>query len=107
MEFRDLIQRAMQIREQYAELETSRYGRPWTNEEIALGFVGDVGDLVQLIQTVEGVRNIPNAEEKLPHELADCLWSVIVLAEHYGIDLEKSFLQAMFEIELYIKHERE
>ena len=49
MEFRDLIQRAMQIRGQYAEWETGRYGRAWTDEEIALGFVGDVGDLVKLV----------------------------------------------------------
>jgi hypothetical protein len=48
MEFRDLIQRAIDIRQQYAELEQTKYGRAWTNEEVALGFVGDVGDLMKL-----------------------------------------------------------
>lgn len=103
MEFRELIQRAMQIREQYAELEKSRYGRTWTDEEIALGFMGDVGDLAKLILAREGVRAIPDADAKLAHELADCLWSVIVLAEHAGINLEQAFMGTMDEIETHIQ----
>jgi NTP pyrophosphatase (non-canonical NTP hydrolase) len=99
MEFRELIQRAMQIRERYAEFETARYGRSWTDEEIALGFVGDVGDLAKLVIARNGVRAIPDADAKLAHELADCLWSVIVLAGHYDIDLEQAFVQTMNEIE--------
>src|SRR5688572_2913308 len=107
MEFHELIQRAMQIREQYEKLETGRYGRSWTDEEIALGFMGDVGDLAKLILAREGVRAIPDAEAKLAHELADCLWSVIVLSQHYGIDLEKAFMGTMDEIEAHIKMQGE
>ena len=32
-----------------------------------------------------GVRDIPDARRKLEHELADCLWSVLVLADAYGV----------------------
>ena len=103
MELRDLIRRAIEIRGQYAEWETGRYGRPWTDEEIALGFVGDVGDLTKLILARSGVRAIPDADAKLAHELADCLWSVIVLAEHFGIDLEAAFLKTMDELEVHLK----
>jgi NTP pyrophosphatase (non-canonical NTP hydrolase) len=103
MELRDLIERAMQIRQQYAEWETARYGRAWTDEEIALGFVGDVGDLAKLILARQGVRAIPDADAKLVHELADCLWSVIVLSEHFGIDLEAAFLNTMDELESHLK----
>ena len=74
MEFRELEQRALSIRGRYASLEERRYGRAWTREEIALGFVGDVGDLMKLALAREGVRAIPDAAEKLAHELADCLW---------------------------------
>lgn len=42
-----LIQRAMSVREQYANLEEIKYGRSWTREEVAAGFVGDVGDLMK------------------------------------------------------------
>lgn len=106
MEFTDVMRRAAEIRALYAEFEEIKYGRSWTNEELALGFVGDVGDLAKLVQTMEGVRGIPDAKEKLEHELADCLWSVIVLAQAYEVDLEAAFLKAMDEIEGHLLAER-
>ena len=98
MEFAELMRRAAKIREQYAKFEEAKYGRSWTDEELALGFVGDVGDLMKLVQTMNGVRGIPNAKEKLEHELADCLWSVIVLAQAHEVDLEAAFLKTMDEL---------
>ncbi|MEM7127050.1 MAG: MazG nucleotide pyrophosphohydrolase domain-containing protein [Chloroflexota bacterium] len=105
MEFAQLTQRANEIRQQYAAMEKQRYGRTWTDEEIALGFVGDVGDLVKLVQAMNGVRDIPDVWDKLQHELADCLWSVLTLAREYEIDLEKAFLQTMDELEANISSE--
>jgi len=102
VEYRDLLQRAIEIRRQYAKLEQMRYGRSWTSEEVALGFVGDVGDLVKLVMAESGVRDIPDARQKLEHELADCLWSVLVLADAYGVDLERAFMQTMDELERHI-----
>src|SRR4051812_47656879 len=99
MELQSLIQRALEIRRQYAEQERATYGRAWTTEEIALGFVGDVGDLMKLVVACAGVREIPDAKARLAHELADCLWSVLVLADGYGIDLEQEFLRTMNELE--------
>lgn len=103
MEFQSLVERALEIRRRYEAIETARYGRSWTDEELALGLVGDVGDLVKLVQARNGVRNIPDADAKLAHELADCLWSVIVLADIYGIDLERVFLKTMNELEEHLK----
>ncbi len=102
MEFQTLTKRAAEIRKLYEAFEQKQYGRAWTDEELALGFVGDVGDLVKLVQAKNGIRNIPNVDEKLAYELADCLWSVIVLAEAYGVDLESAFLQTMDELEKHI-----
>lgn len=99
MQFSALAKRAVAIRKQYEAVEKRTYGRSWTNEEITLGFVGDVGDLVKLIQAHNGVRNIPNHKQKLAHELADCLWSVIVLANDVDIDLEQAFVNTMDELE--------
>jgi NTP pyrophosphatase (non-canonical NTP hydrolase) len=99
MQVQELVQRAAEIRRQYAKLEQKRYGRSWTSEEIALGFVGDVGDLVKLVMAASGVREIPDARRKLEHELADCLWSVLVLADAHGVDLERAFLRTMDELE--------
>lgn len=103
MDFRQLIDRAIEIRKQYSEKEKTLYGSSWTNEEIALGFVGDVGDLAKLVIAENGKRNIPNSKEKLEHELADCLWSIIVLADMHKVSLEETFLKTMDEIELHIK----
>jgi len=99
MDFQKIIERAIEIRGQYEEKEKQLYGSSWTSEEIALGFVGDVGDLAKLVIAENGKRNIANSKEKLEHELADCLWSVIVLANVHGIDLETSFINTMNELE--------
>jgi NTP pyrophosphatase (non-canonical NTP hydrolase) len=99
MEFQKLMQRAIEIRKQYEAKEKQLYGSSWTNEELALGFVGDVGDLAKLIMAVGGKRNIADSKAKLKHELADCLWSVIVLANVHGVDLENSFIDTMDELE--------
>ena len=102
MQFRELEQRALAIRGQYASLERRLYGRAWTREEIALGFVGDVGDLMKLALAREGMRAIRDAAEKLAHELADCLWSLLVLADAYEVDLQQAFLRTMDELEAYL-----
>jgi NTP pyrophosphatase (non-canonical NTP hydrolase) len=102
MEFDDLIQRAMDIRQRYARWEQAQYGRSWTREEVAMGLVGDVGDLLKIVMAVGGMRSIPDAEQKLSHELADCLWSVLVLSRMYGVDLERAFLRTMDALEQHI-----
>jgi NTP pyrophosphatase (non-canonical NTP hydrolase) len=102
MQFHALRQRALEIRRGYAALEQAKYGRSWTDEEVALGFVGDVGDLMKWIAAANGVRDIPDARQKLAHELADCLWSILVLADAHGIDLERAFMRTMDELEQHI-----
>lgn len=101
-DFAELIDRASKVRELYAKYEKLQYGRSWTREEIMLGFVGDVGDLAKLALANEGVRHIDDSQSKIAHELSDRLWSIIVLAELYDIDLEAAFLQTMDELESYL-----
>ena len=104
MDFQHVVKRAIEIRKQYEEKEKHLYGSSWTSEEIALGFVGDVGDLAKLVIAENGKRNIANSRDKLEHELADCLWSVIVLANVHGIDLENSFLNTMDDLEKHLSN---
>ena len=105
MELQSIIDRAMTIRHLYEKKERQLYGSPWTSEEVALGFVGDVGDLAKLIVAENGKRNIPDSKAKLEHELADCLWSVIVLAHQHGVDLETAFTKTMNELETRLSGE--
>lgn len=86
---------ARDVRAQYAELEQVRHGRSWSTEEVMLGLVGDVGDLAKLVQAKAGVREHPDLDPALAHELADCLWAVLTLAEAYEVDLESAFTDTM------------
>jgi NTP pyrophosphatase (non-canonical NTP hydrolase) len=95
MDFPLLQAKARAVRAQYAEMEVARYGRAWTTEEIMLGFLGDVGDLAKLVQGKAGVRPRDDLDTALAHELADCLWSVLILADAYDVDLEAAFVQTM------------
>jgi NTP pyrophosphatase (non-canonical NTP hydrolase) len=95
MEFGEMVGKARLVREKYAAVEARRYARSWSREELMLGFVGDVGDLAKLVQGKEGVRARDDLDAALAHELADCLWSVMVLADAYEVDLESAFLQTM------------
>ena len=98
MQFNDLIRKAKEVRQVYERYEKDVLGKTWNRENIAEGLVGDVGDLMKLVMAKEGLRQIDNVDEKLAHELSDCLWSIIMLAELYDIDLERSFLKTMDEI---------
>lgn len=102
MDFQEITKRALSIRSQYVEFEKQHYGASWTNEEIALGLIGDVGDLAKFVMAESGRRGIPESKSKLAHELADCLWSIIVLANNHNIDLEKSFLETMDTLERHL-----
>ena len=93
MQFSEIIQRAKQIREEYAELEKKQDGKEWTKEQLMQGFMKDVEDLKTILSS-ETINN-----EKLAHELSDCLWSVIILADKYNIDLEASFTKTMDELD--------
>lgn len=45
-----------------------------------------------------GLRDMDNVDAKLAHELADCLWSVLVLADKYKVDLAAEFMKTMDEL---------
>lgn len=105
MKLSDLEKSALQLNELYEQLEIKKYGRIWTTEELTLGFVGDVGDLAKLIQANAGIRDIDDCKAKLGHELSDCLWSIIVLANKCGVDLEAEFVRNTNELIEYVSSE--
>ena len=99
MDITVLQAKALRVERLYDRLNEARGERVWTATDLALGFVGDVGDLVEQVQAAEGARTLPGGREALEHELADCLWSVLVLAEHYDIDLQAAFTATMDRLE--------
>ena len=99
--FGDLQQQAMEIRQKYNELNKAHGHEQWDARAYAMGFVGDVGDLLKLVMAAEHFRDVKgdgDVTEKLQHELGDCLWSLFVIADHYGVSLEQAFQGTMAEL---------
>ncbi|HEX8182397.1 MAG TPA: hypothetical protein VF575_02230 [Candidatus Saccharimonadales bacterium] len=94
-DIQDLMRRAEEIRQKYEESNAKNGLEAWRIRDYAMGFGGDFGDLMKLVMAKENLRGISDVDAKLGHELADCLWSLFVIANHYGIDLEKEFLGTM------------
>ena len=103
MQFRELVERAKTVQEGYRNLNQTKGFRPWTTAEYMQGFVGDVGDLTKLIMAKNNYRANENIDEKIAHELADCMWSIMVLASELGVDLETEFNRTMDELEERVK----
>lgn len=97
-----MAKQARSVRTRFAQFEERRYGRQWSPEEIMLGLVGDVGDLAKLVQGQAGVRPAAHLDAKLAHELADCLWAVITLADLYAVDLETAFGSTMADLHRWL-----
>jgi len=99
MDIKELTKRAIEIRGKLAVLEQKKHGRAWTRSEIAQGFVSDVGDFMKLVMAKDGLRDIENIDNELKYELADCLWSILILAKEYDIDIEDAFVGTMDHLE--------
>ncbi|MCC3773336.1 nucleotide pyrophosphohydrolase [Streptomyces sp. UNOB3_S3] len=98
MDLAEMQQRAVEIHGLYDELNR-RERRVWRRDEFLVGFMGDVGDLAKLIMAEEGARQAPGGRAALEHELADCLWSVLILAYLYDVDLAGASRRTMTELE--------
>ncbi len=107
MKFEDLMNRAIEIRAKYDWLNQSKRGVVWNEQQLMAGFVGDVGDLSKIIMAKSGLRAMDEVDAKLAHELSDCLWSILVLASKYKIDLASEFQKTMDELDKRIKKEME
>lgn len=101
-DIKDLMQRAEDIRAKYEEFNAKNGKEAWRIRDYAMGFVGDVGDLQKLVMAKENLRDIEDVDVKLGHEIADCLWALLVIANYYGVDLPTEFEKTMQTIETRI-----
>jgi NTP pyrophosphatase (non-canonical NTP hydrolase) len=99
MELRTMHARARSVALLYDRRNIRKFGKTWTSGDFATGFAGDVGDLCKVVQSIEGIRDAPAAHPGVAHELADCLWSVLTLADRLGVDLEEAFTTTMDDLE--------
>lgn len=98
MEYKDIQEKALTVRELYRQKNKEEGNNEWDAAAYMQGFVGDVGDLSKLIMARNGLRYKDDVDDKIKHELADCLWSILVLADELDVDLEQAFCDTMEEI---------
>ncbi len=106
-QFSDLSAKATAIRDHYNELQVADGNKLWNAQDRMAGFVGDVGDLSKLIMVKHGLRRGPeNIDDALEHELSDCLWSIMVIADELNIDLEQAFTKWVDQMHARIEREK-
>lgn len=99
MEITAATAKATSLAALFDRLNEANGQKAWSGLDLALGFVGDVGDLVRQVQAAENVRTYPGGREALEHELADCLWSVLMLADRYDVDLVAAYEKTTTQLE--------
>ncbi|WP_242841117.1 MazG-like protein [Clostridium akagii] len=89
--FSNIIERSIKIRENYHKLENQYHGKEWTVEEDALAFLTDAGLVGRL--TMAQQNRWPqggDTVDDLEHKLSECIWWLIVLADRMDIDISTS-----------------
>jgi len=70
-------------------------GKGWTPFVMITDLLEEAGEVAVVVKGLEDFKppDKPKTKEMLAAELSDLLYIIFVLAEHYGIELEESFLQ--------------
>jgi len=72
-------------------------GQGWTPFVMVTDLLEEAGEVAAVVKGLEGFKppEKPKTKEMLATELSDLLYIIFILAEHYGINLEESFLQTV------------
>lgn len=104
MEFSESLERVKKIKQAYNVLNRTEGYKTWSANEYLQAFQGDVGDLAKLVLAQRGYAfSQKDVDTKLARELADCLWSILVLADELGIDIESDFGKMLTRLESKIQ----
>jgi len=72
-------------------------GKGWNPFIIVTDILEEAGEVASVVKGLEGYKpaDKPKTKEMLATELSDLLYGIFVLAEHYNIRLEETFLQTV------------
>ncbi|GKU23379.1 MazG-like protein [Clostridium folliculivorans] len=96
--FNEIVERSVQIRTSYHQLERQFHDEEWSVEEDALAFLTDAGLVGRLTMSQQG--RWPEGGDntlKLEHKLSECIWWIIVLAKRMDIDINEALKKFLFE----------
>jgi NTP pyrophosphatase (non-canonical NTP hydrolase) len=86
--FDDIINRSLEIRKKYHELEVQHHGSEWSVEEDALAFLTDAGLVGRNIMSQQQRWPKADSQSELEHKLGESIWWLIVLAKRTDIDIK-------------------
>jgi len=72
-------------------------GKIWTPFVMVTDLLEEAGEVAAVVKGLEGFKSPekPKTKNMLAAEFSDMLYIIFVLAEHYGIELEETFLQTV------------
>jgi len=85
--FEEIIERSLEIRKRYHELELLHHGSKWSVEEDALAYLTDAGLIGRNVMSQQERWPKMDSESELKHKLGENIWWLIVIAERSGIDV--------------------
>ncbi|GGA74579.1 30S ribosomal protein S15 [Flavobacterium palustre] len=100
--FDDIINRSLEIRKKYHELEVQHHDSEWTVEEDALAFLTDAGLVGRNIMSQQQRWPKANSQSELEHKLGESIWWLIVLANRSNIDIKEAMEQFLSKTEKLI-----
>ena len=78
-------------------------GEKWGIYQRFNDLVEEVGELANSIQVKEGWKTKNRAKADLVNSVCDVLYSILLVASHYDIDLEREYPEVLKEIEDRVK----
>lgn len=88
--FEEIIERSLEIRKKYHELELHHHGSKWSVEEDALAYLTDAGLIGRNVMSQQERWPKLDSESELKHKLGENIWWLIVIAERSGIDIKEA-----------------
>jgi hypothetical protein len=104
MNFSKAVERSVEIRKLYHNLELLYHKKEWTVEEDALAFLTDAGLVGRLTMSQQGRWPMNGeTESELEHKLAECIWWLIILAERMNIDISQALEKFLSKTEKHLR----
>ncbi len=101
--FDNIINRSLEIRKKYHELEVQHHGSEWSVEEDALAFLTDAGLVGRNIMSQQQRWPKANSQSELEHKLGESIWWLIVLAKRTNIDIKAAMENFLSKTEKLIE----
>ncbi len=85
-----------------AEFEKTR-AKKWTPEAMLADLTEEVGELANSILVKEGFKNKKRQKADLVDSICDSLFDLYMIAEYYGVDVEKEYLKVLQQLKERIR----